>query len=302
MRTNDRIASRKAGLRALGAGAAATLTLSLVIAPACSSGAGMGEADARPGDLPFSDLQARMAAQSLGAEITLAARLFSPLVTSSFDSQCYSIAGDSNDSDGDTIPVDATLTLDCSERFLGAQGTLTGTFSVSDTQPDAKAWAFTASEDFSVAATGPFGGMASMGSTGSITASQGGGLFGGPYDLVATILSQAQIVNVMGQEFNISNDIDWTVSFKPDLEWSAGAVPVVGVLEINGSWSVGVNARAAVATLTTPEPLTFNPNCQTLLTAGIVRAEATFENNEPAVIRLVWEGCGMPTVTYNDNP
>src|SRR5262245_20632291 len=90
----------------------------------------------------FTQAEAKAAGQVLAAGIETAAKTYGPIPGASAAraaATCVTASGDTADGDGDSIPADATLTFDCSERRLGYTGTLTGTESFSDGQPAAVA-------------------------------------------------------------------------------------------------------------------------------------------------------------------
>jgi hypothetical protein len=95
----------------------------------------------------------------------------------------------------------------------------------------------------------------------------------------------------------VSENLDWTVTYQPELDWSAGALAVGGTLTAGGSWVVSVGDRSADATVATPVPLTITSECATLVTAGQV--DATFAVGERTeTLTVAWSGCGAPDVIY----
>ena len=280
---------------------------SLTVVVAAMLAMGCGESEPGPEeeeDVPiegslFSTLQAKFAGQVLAGGVELAAFQYgSQIPESSINNQCTTISGDPTDDDGDKIPVSGVLTLDCNKRLLGWSGSVKGTQSVTDTQPEAAAWSFTMSADLDASVSGPFGGSADSQASGSIAATQGGAL--GPYSLDILLGASTDITTATGLEFSVTEDIDWSMTYTPDLDWSpGGGIVVTGVLDVGGTWTVNVNGDEAEATLSTPTPLVFDPTCRpTRVTAGVV--EASFEyQGKTAVIRVEWTGCDRSRVTYD---
>jgi len=253
-----------------------------------------------PGSL-FSTLEAKFAGQVLAGGIELTAAQFGAQIPNAgINNQCTTISGDQADSDGDRIPVDAVLSVDCNKSFLGWSGSVTGTQSVVDTQPAAVAWAFTMDADFEVSVSGPFGGSAVNDTTGSLIATQGGAL--GPYSLAAALDATTSITTALGREYEVIEDFDWTVTYTPDIDWQpGGGVVVTGILDVAGAWEVGVNGHIAQTTLSTPSPLIFDPECKpTRVTDGVVEAAFEFEG-KMAVVTVEWTGCDRSNVTYEHN-
>jgi len=245
----------------------------------------------------FTQAEATLAGKALAADIEGAARRYGAVAPSLARAvSCVAMSGDATDTDGDSIPAGATLTFDCSEQRLGYTGTLTGTESVSDTQPDALAWAFSVTSDLHAELTGPFGGSMVVDGDGSITASQGS--LAGPFRLASTLGVVSVITNVRGIETDIAEELDSTLSYAPDLEWTPGGVVVTGALTADGAWTVSVGEKSADASLSTPTTLTFTPSCESRVTAGVVEASLAF-GARAASIRVEWSGCGRPTVTYD---
>ena len=262
-----------------------------------------GAPDAGDATAAFTRAEAKLAGEALAAGIEGAAKRYGPVApeaaaarAAAIDASCVASSGDASDADGDTIPASATLTFDCSERRLGYTGTLTGTEAISDGEPNAVAWAFAVSADLRASLTGPFGGSMVVDTDGSIAASQDSVV--GPFRLMSTLDVISVITNVRGIRTEVSETIDGTVSYAPDLAWTPGGPVVIGTLAVDGAWNVMVDATSAEATLSTPTPLTFTPGCETLVTAG--RVEAAFAiGASQASIAVLWSGCGRSSVTYD---
>jgi hypothetical protein len=249
----------------------------------------------------FSTLQAKFAGQVLAAEVELGAYQYGAQIPNAgINNQCTTISGDSTDADGDRIPVAGELSLDCEKRLLGWSGSVTGTQSVSDTQPNAIAWAFDMSVALDATVTGPFGGSAVNSTTGRVTATQGSAL--GPYALEAVLDATTSITTAMGRHYEVVEDVDLVMTYTPNIDWAPGTGPVVtGVLDVDGSWSVTVNSATAMATISTPAALTFDPECRpTRITGGVVEASFMYEG-KTAIISAEWTGCDQSNVTYDHN-
>jgi hypothetical protein len=251
-----------------------------------------------PGSL-FSTLQAKFAGQILAAEVELGAYQYGAQIPGSgINNQCTTISGDSADTDGDRIPLDARLALDCTKRLLAWSGSVTGTQSVSDSQPDAVAWAFDMSVALDTSVAGPFGGSAVNTTTGTLTAAQASAV--GPYSLDAALAATTSITTALGRPYKVVEDVDLSMTYTPSFDWVPGVGPVVtGVLDVDGSWSVSVNAATAAATLSTPTALTFDPECRpTRVTGGVIEASFVYDG-KTAVISVEWTGCDQSNVTYD---
>jgi hypothetical protein len=274
------------------------VVLSLV-ATGCVASNGDDAPDAGSDAVALTRAEATAAGQVLTAGIEDAAETYGPIsLGATVDVQCVAPSGDTSDADGDTIPASAKLTYDCSETRLGYTGTLTGTQSVSDEQPAALAWAFSASMDLDVSLTGPFGGSLVADTSGTIVASQGS--IAGPFELTRMLDVFTVVTNVRGIQTEISETVAWTISYTPTLQWNPGAPAVVGELAAEGTWIVDVSGKSLAATLATPTPLTLTPSCRTRVTAGMARA--TFASGgAQAAITVEWSGCNQSSVSYDTN-
>jgi len=274
------------------------LVLSLV-ATGCvaSNGDDAPAPDAGAEPVALTRAEATAAGQVLAVGIENAAETYGPVTLgATVDARCVVPSGDTSDADGDSIPASARLTYDCSETRLGYTGTLTGTQSVSDEQPSALAWAFSANVDLNASLTGPFGGSLVADTDGSIVASQGS--IAGPYELARTLDVFTVITNVRGIRTELTETVGWTISYTPSLDWGPGGPAVVGELAADGTWIVDVNGKAVEAMLSTPTPLTLTPSCKTRITAGV--ATATFAlGGGQASISVEWSGCNRSAVTYD---
>ncbi len=244
----------------------------------------------------FTPAQADLAGEALAAGIEDAALRYGPVMPpAAADASCVTPSGDMSDPDGDTIPTSARLAFDCEKRRLGFTGVLTGNEEVTDSRPNLLWWAFSATTDLRASLTGPFGGSAVVDTDGSIVASQPALV--GPFLLDSTLDVISVITNVRGRQTTVSESLDWTVAYHPDLEWNPGELVVGGSLTVGGSWVVSVDDRSADATVVTPAPLTITTECATLVTAGQV--DATFAVGErTGTLTVVWSGCGAPDVNY----
>lgn len=265
--------------------------------------AAMGCVNGNNNDVPddpdraaFTRAEAKAGGNALAASLEDAAAIYGPITLgATFAADCATPSGDASDPDNDSIPANAILTYDCSARRLGYTGTLAGTTSIADDEPNAVAWAFTGDASLHASLTGPFGGSMVTDTDGSIVASQQSVV--GPYDLSLLLDVVTVITNVRGIETRVSENIDWTVSFTPQVQWTPGGVVVTGALATDGSWNVAAGKHEAEATLSTPTPLTLTPSCATRITAGLVRATFASGAGE-ASISVQWSGCGQSTVSY----
>jgi hypothetical protein len=249
-----------------------------------------------PDPASFTRAEARAAGNALAAGLEDAAAAYGPIALgATVAPDCVSSTGDSSDTDNDTIPVDATLSYDCTAKRLGYTGVLTGTQAVVDDDPGALAWAFTAGTQLHAALTGPFGGSMVTDSSGSIVASQR--TVAGPFDLTRALDLTTVITNVRGVRIEVSETVDWIVTYTPNIEWSPGGFAVTGAIAADGTWAFAVDTHHAAATLSTPTPLQLTPDCDSRITAGVVRAAFATELGE-ASISVEWSGCGRSTVSF----
>ncbi len=246
--------------------------------------------------------EAKSAGDALGNGIEDAAATYGPMKASAADTTCIVLSGDQADPDGDSIPLDARLTYDCTTQALGYTGRLTGTQDVMDDQPAAAAWAFTGSADLHASLTGPGGGSITSDWDGSLVGTQASVI--GPYALRRTL----DVVTVfMGGgdagprlTSTVTEDNDWTVTFTPQATWTPGGVVVTGSLAATGSWNVDVDGKSFEATLSTPTPLVVTPGCETLITAGVAVGTYPIEGGS-GTITVTWTGCGARTVAQAEN-
>ena len=245
------------------------------------------------------DGEARAAGDALGNGLEDSAATYGPMTTSSADTTCVTLGGDSSDPDGDSIPVNATLTYDCVSMAIGYTGTLTGTLSAADDQPAALAWAFTGTADMHAMLTAPGGGSITSDWDGSLVGTQASAI--GPYvlertlDVVTVFQSGGDLRPVTTM---VVEDNDWTITFTPQATWTPGGLVVTGSLNATGAWNVTVGGKTLTATLTTPTPLTVTPSCETLLTAGVAVGTYPVEGGGTGTITVTWTGCGTRTVVH----
>jgi len=257
----------------------------------------------RGGDGDLTAREVRAAGDALGNGLEDAAAGYGPMVSSAADTACVTPSGDPSDPDGDGIPASATLSYDCTAQALGYTGRLTGTQQVTDDQPAAQAWAFTATADLTASLTGPGGGSITSAWAGSIVGSQAGAL--GPFALDRTLDVATSFVTGPdggGTTTTVTEDNDWTVTFTPQASWTPGGVIVTGSLAATGAWNVTVGATTLAATLATPTPLTITPGCATLITAGVAVGSYPLEGGGTGTITVTWTGCGLRTVDHAQVP
>jgi hypothetical protein len=258
----------------------------------------VGAGCAKQDDGALSAGEARAAGDALGNGIEDAAATYGPMRTAGADTSCITLGGDSSDPDGDAIPVGATLTYDCTSEALGYVGRLTGTQAVVDDQPAALAWAFSATADMHASLTGPGGATITSDWDGGIVGSQASAA--GPYalervlDVVTTFTGGGDAGRITA---TVTEDNDWTVTFTPQVSWTPGAVVVTGSLAATGTWNVTVGEKTRGATLSTPTPLTIDPACETLVTAGVAVGTYPLVDDGTGTITVTWTGCGARAVT-----
>jgi hypothetical protein len=282
-----------------GRGAQMMRTLVLALSIGVGGAGCMKPADDTDGGL--TQVEARAAGDALGNGVEEAASTYGPMVAASADSTCITLGGDTLDPDADSIPNNATLTYNCTTQALGYTGTLAGTATVTDDQPAAHAWAFSGSADLHATLTGPGGASITSDWSGSLAGSQASPL--GPYAL-DRVLGVVTVFAAGGGDdgqpvasTTVTEDNDWTVTFTPQATWTPGGVIVTGSLAATGAWNVTVNEKTFSATLATPTPLTVNPACATLLTAGVVTGTYPEAGGTMGSIVVTWTGCGQRTVS-----
>jgi len=208
---------------------------------------------------------------------------------------CVTLSGDTGDPDQDSIPNAATLTFNCSSTALGLTGTVTGTEMVTDDQPNAIAWAFTADAMLHSTLTAVTNASIVSDRNGQIVASQDA--VAGPFHLDRTLTVTTVFTGANGAKASVDEMRAWNVSYAPQVTWTPGGAVVSGTVSATGSWDVTVGSASASATLATPTPLTLTPTCSTRVTAGTVTA--TYEGGgHMNTITVTWTGCGLSTVTY----
>jgi len=252
----------------------------------------------RGDDGTFSAAESVAAGDSLGASIESSAALYGPVdQTAGADSTCVTLTGDPTDTDGDNIPVSATLTYACTDTFLGLTGMLTGTIGVTDDDPNTAAWRFTGTAALHASLTNLGGASIVTDRAGTLTASQTGiaGPFALEHDLdVTTVFTGARDTNPATT--TVTEAAAWTLTFTPLLTWTPGGLIVEGNLAATGAWTVTVGNSVAAATLSTPTPLTLTPSCETRVTAGSATASYVDETGRDRTITVTWTGCGQHTV------
>src|SRR5262245_38765255 len=202
------------------------LLASLVLTGCAAEGADDAiDADAGPTTTTttptFTRAQARLLGEALAAAIEDTAERFGPVTSNAkVAPACATPSGDTSDVDNDSIPADATLTFDCFKRRLGFTGTVTGEEMVSDLQPEALAWAFSASTNLHASLEGPFGGTVVADTTGELLATQQS--IAGPFRLTTMLDVQTLVTNVSGNQTALSEEQAFTIAFQPQFSWNSG--------------------------------------------------------------------------------
>ncbi len=241
----------------------------------------------------FGQAEATYAGQTLASGVEDNAAAYGQVNTGvGFDAGCVTASGDTTDPDGDSIPTDATLTFNCTNSGFGLTGMVTGTETVTDTQPSQAAWAFAATAMFHATLTSQAGASITQDRSGTLTATQASAT--GPFSLARTLDATTVFKGDRGNTLATVDETNgWTMTYTPSASWTPGGVVVGGSLGVTGSWSVTVNDKAADVTLNATTPLTLTPSCATRVTAG------TLVGTYPAgTITVTWTGCGVSTVTF----
>lgn len=243
----------------------------------------------------LSSAESQSAGLALAAGIEDSATQFGPITTAQFTAGCSVASGNSADPDGDHIPTSATLTFNCTDSRFGYTGMVTGTFMVTDDQPDAIAWAFTGVANLHSSLTAPSGASIANDRSGNWVASQGSPT--GPFNLARTLDVTTTFRAANGTTVAVDEGTEWTIQYTPQVTWKPGEVVVGGSLTASGLWDITVANRSANATVATPTALTITPGCATRVTAGTVTG--TFQGGgKTNTISVVWTGCGQSTVTF----
>jgi hypothetical protein len=242
------------------------------------------------------EADAQNAGKALAAGIEDGTTTFGPVSTqgAGLDAPCVTLSGDTSDPDQDSIPTAATLTFNCTSMAFGYTGMVTGTEMVTDGQPNASAWAFSASADLHSSLTGPGGASITNDRSGTIVGAQSSAMF----TLDRTLDVTTEFKNAAGATLaTVAETNAWTIAYMPQVTWTPGGVAVTGSVTATGSWDVSVNSNSANATLATPTPLTLTPTCATRITAGVVTG--TYKDGvKDSTITVTWTGCGSSVVTY----
>ena len=257
-------------------------------------------AKTRGQDQSLNQSEASVAGGSLATEVENSGQTFGPVNSgSSLDRSCVELSGDIADADGDSVPVAATLTFDCTTKALGFTATLTGTESVVDDQPNLAAWSFTAQAHLEAVLTGPTGDTLTIDRDGSIVATQDGLL--GPYHLQRNLA--VSTVAAGSKPATIEADNAWMMTFKPQLEqpWSGGDPVVGGKLDASGTWNFTVSDASNEISVeaTIDGSVTLSPSCATRVTSGTVTGTFAADGATKS-IEVTWSSCGQHTVAFSD--
>lgn len=260
----------------------------------------------RNDDGGFGANEKRSAGDALGTSVESSAETFGPMDPgASADAACAVLSGDPTDTDGDNIPVDGVLTYACTASALGLVGSLSGTLSITDDMPAVAAWAFTGQAALQASLTGGGGASIVSSRAGQLVATQASPL--GPFSLehdvtVSTVFTSGGDLGPP-RSATVTEQGAWTLTFTPTVTWTPGSLIVTGQLEASGEWEVVVQnetTNAAVqATLSTPDPLTLDPTCETRVTGGTIVATYPSGRVREETIEVTWTGCGQRTVTTN---
>jgi len=236
------------------------------------------------------------AGQAMAADVEDSAEGFGPVdMGTSAVPSCITLTGDTSDPDGDSIPTNATLTFACTTTELGLTGTVTGTETVMDTEPDAVAWAFSATANLHGSLTGAGKASIVTDRSGSIVASQATAI--GPFELARMLDVTTVLTGAAGQSATVDQTNAWTITYTPTATWTPAGVVVAGSLTATGSWDVTVGSASADATLATPTPLTVTPSCASRITGGVVTGTYA-DGSGTNTITVTWTGCGVSTVGF----
>lgn len=210
---------------------------------------------------------------------------------------CYTLSGDTSDTDGDHIPANATITFtNCTKTAPNVTYVLNGTETVKDDEPTTPAFAFTLGIDGTLVATAA-NATGTVHRTGSIVGSVP---TAGTYQL-AHDRHTDENAQGGGQTFTATEDYTLTTQYTPTGAWTPGQPAVGGTYSVDGTWNATVQGASADATVATTTALTLDPACDTHVTAGSITA--TFDGpNATRTLTVTWTACGARTVTYSETP
>ena len=179
----------------------------------------------------------------------------------------------------------------CTSTGGGITMVLNGTESVTDDEPAAKAWAFTAGYDLSVDEQTQNGHITTT-QKGTAVGTHPGGVFQTKYDL-----TQTGDVAGQGHNAHVSDAMKWTAVYAPSTAWTPGDPPAAGTFTVDGNWDVAISDNGDLdggdMTVVTLTPPAIDPNCSSLITAGALSA-----STQGHVVTVTWTGCNTTTVTY----
>ncbi len=211
---------------------------------------------------------------------------------------CYTESGDASDTDADQIPTDWTITYDCSYSEEGFTYSMNGFQHVQDDDPQAAAFAFTMDADMELAFSGE-GADLSASWVGSLVASEPDGAFSVDADMTA-------VGDMVGEdgEVHYSQDMDMVTVYDPDGAWAMGDELIAGTYTVDGSWAVDFRSPeesgAAAFTVDTVVPMTVDPLCFSLITAGEVDLSFVHQGRTRNV-KVTWTGCDTYTATFSES-
>ena len=272
---------------------AAPAALALALVAGCSG--------SKAGDKTIDTTESQAAGKALAASIEDSAAAVGPAdqgAAFASSSTCYTLSGDTSDTDGDHIPANATLTFtNCVKTQGNVTATFNGTEAAHDDQPAVATFAFTLSVDGTLDLAAAGGATETVHRTGSIVGTTpSAGTYQLAHDRTTTIDAQGN-----GQTFAATENYQLTTTYTPSGAWTPGSGPVGGTYTANGSWDATVNGANANATVATTTPLTFDPSCETHVTAGVITATFTGPN-ATRTLTVTWSGCGARTVQYTETP
>lgn len=214
---------------------------------------------------------------------------------------CHSVAGDASDPDQDSIPTDVTVTYaNCSQSGEGVIVTLNGQQSVKDLNNTAASFDFSLASDITIGVMSTAGGSIMANEDFTLTGSQPAG--GYQIDVNG---SRSVDAAGDGNTFQYDEDVAWAENYTPGSAWAPGDPLVAGSYTVNGQWSVAVDFNqenaSANADVQTVTPLSLDPACESLVTAG--KISASYEGPDGSrSLTVEWTACGSHTVTYQGAP
>lgn len=209
---------------------------------------------------------------------------------------CVSYLNGGTDTDGDGIPDDDVIQVNCSATVGGVVRTIAGTITVSDDNPAVADFNYGATYNLSATSDDGQGNTASASTSASTEASDTGGVYSVDFSGFESLSA-----NIDGDNVTVSEVHAWTVEYTPASAWSPGDALVAGDMSIDGSWTIGGTMGDGVLVLSTSVPLHVDPACAPdVFDSGTLDATAVGPGID--IYEIQWNGCAPFSATLNGQP